>query len=133
MVCDEVCPYDAIDFMREPGNPMPVPHVIEDRCAGCGYCEHHCPIQNQAAIVVTPLGALRPPQGSYEVLAKSQGLSLTLKPTDAKPSVVPPETSMAPGFEGAGAPGFEAPAVGGEGAAAPAQTRTRPLAPGFEE
>ena len=74
MVCDEVCPYDAIDFMREPGNPVPVPHVNEDRCAGCGYCEHHCPIQNQAAIVVTPLGALRPAQGSYEVLAKSQGL-----------------------------------------------------------
>ena len=144
MVCDEVCPYDAIDFMREPGNPAPVPHVNEDKCAGCGYCEHHCPIQNQAAIVVTPLGALRPAHGSYEQLARSQGLSLTLKPPNAKPTVTSPEPTTAPGFEGVGAPGFEgegapgfdqpapgfdASSGGSEGAPKP----TRPLAPGFEE
>ena len=88
--------------------------------------------------MVTPLWALRPAQGSYEVLAKSQGLSLTLKPPNAKPTVTSPDTTTAPGFEGDGAPGFdqpapgfEAPATGGEGT--PKPTQTHPLAPGFEE
>jgi ferredoxin-type protein NapF len=63
MVCDEVCPYDAISFQKEKDTKVPVPHVIENKCAGCGYCEHFCPVQNQAAIVVTPMDALRIKQG----------------------------------------------------------------------
>ena len=34
MVCDEVCPYDAIEFLNEKGKTVPVPHVLEDKCAG---------------------------------------------------------------------------------------------------
>jgi MauM/NapG family ferredoxin protein len=64
MVCDEVCPYKAVEFRKEPGNPVPVPQVHEEKCAGCGYCEHYCPVQNQSAIVVTPMGAIRMSEGS---------------------------------------------------------------------
>jgi len=82
LVCDEVCPFDAVVFKDEPEHEVPVPHVIEDRCAGCGYCEYFCPVQNQAAIVVTPMGALRQSRGSYEEEAKRQGLKLVLRPKD---------------------------------------------------
>lgn len=103
MVCDEVCPFDAIEFKREPGNPFAVPHVIEDNCAGCGYCEHFCPIQNQAAITVTPMGALRLADASYEAEGKRQGLNLRLKPKDAPYGFLPNES--VPGFDEA--PGFD--------------------------
>jgi len=78
MVCDEVCPYKAVEFRKEPGNPVPVPQVREEKCAGCGYCEHFCPVQNQSAIVVTPMGALRLSEGSYVAQGKSQGLNLSI-------------------------------------------------------
>ena len=80
MVCDEVCPYKAVEFRKEPGNQVPVPLVHEEKCAGCGYCEHFCPVQNQSAIVVTPMGALRMSKGSYIAQGKSQGLSLSISP-----------------------------------------------------
>jgi MauM/NapG family ferredoxin protein len=80
MVCDEVCPYKAVEFRKEPGNRVPVPLVHEEKCSGCGYCEHFCPVQNQAAIVVTPMGALRMSEGSYIIQGKSQGLNLLIKP-----------------------------------------------------
>ena len=96
MVCDEVCPFDAVDFQREPGNPVPVPHVDESRCAGCGYCEHHCPIQGEAAIVVRPMGELRLPKGSYEKTARSQGLVLTIKPKGGAPSPPPGASPFTP-------------------------------------
>ncbi len=115
MVCDEVCPYDAIDFRREPGNPYAVPHVREDRCAGCGYCEHFCPVYHEAAIVVTAMGALRLPEGSFKREATGRGLRLTLKSkTDAAagyPSPAAPSSGGAPGFDEGGspetAPGFD--------------------------
>ncbi|MCK5099393.1 MAG: 4Fe-4S binding protein, partial [Desulfobacteraceae bacterium] len=103
MVCDEVCPYDAIEFMKEKGNKVPVPHVIENKCAGCGYCEHFCPVQNQAAIVVTPMDALRMNQGKYEVQARLKGFKLQLKPSGQKadPIELYPEIHQGP------APGFD--------------------------
>ena len=79
LVCDEVCPFNAVEFRREEGLSVTVPHVIEDRCAGCGFCEHHCPVQNRAAITVTAQGALRLKAGSFEEEARSRGLSLSLR------------------------------------------------------
>lgn len=79
MVCDEVCPYDAIEFSNEKESKVPVPHVIENKCAGCGYCEHFCPVRNQAAIEVTPMDALRMNQGKYEPEARRKGYKLQLK------------------------------------------------------
>ncbi|MCP4347198.1 MAG: 4Fe-4S dicluster domain-containing protein [Desulfobacterales bacterium] len=109
MVCDEVCPFDAIEFKKEAGNPFAVPRVKENKCAGCGYCEYFCPVRNQAAIVVTPMGALRLSRGSYEKEGRSRKLELLLKPKDtvhglSTPGMEYPEGS-APGFEDA--PGFE--------------------------
>jgi Fe-S-cluster-containing hydrogenase component 2 len=83
MVCDEVCPFDAIHFKQEPGIKVAVPHVIEDKCAGCGYCENACPVRNEAAIFVIPMGELRPTKGDYETEAKARGLDLKLRPKTA--------------------------------------------------
>jgi len=103
MVCDEVCPYDAIEFLNEKENKVPVPHVIENRCAGCGYCEHFCPVQNRAAIVVTPMDALRMNQGKYEVEARLKGFKLHLKPSGQKAGSMELYPKMlqgpAPGFD----------------------------------
>jgi len=104
MVCDEVCPYDAIQFKKEKGNPVAVPHVIENKCGGCGYCEYYCPVQNQAAVVVTAMGAIRPDRGRYEETGRSRGLTLTLKPKSRAPSGHAPSPGTIPeGF----APGFD--------------------------
>jgi len=103
MVCDEVCPYDAIEFLKEKGSKVPVPHVMENKCAGCGYCEHFCPVQNQAAIVVTPMDALRMDQGKYETQARLKGFMLQLKPSGQKAGALElfPEIHQGP------APGFD--------------------------
>ena len=120
MVCDEVCPYSAIKFRDEQGNPVPVPEVLEERCSGCGFCEHHCPVQNQSAIIVIPMGALRLNEGSFMEQGKSQGLNISLahkgKKEQSGGAGYPGESSSgleggAPGFEG-GAPGFDSDAPG---------------------
>ena len=79
LVCDEVCPFDAVEFRAQEGLSVTVPHVDEDRCAGCGYCEHQCPVQNRAAIVVHPQGEIRLTRGSYQEEAKARGLSLSIR------------------------------------------------------
>ena len=114
MVCDEVCPFGAVEFRIEEGNPVPVPEVTEDKCAGCGYCEHHCPVQNQPAIFVTPMGALRLSDGSYREQGVQQGLDISLKPKDQTGSTFLPEDQsygFAPGFDVSEsieeAPGFD--------------------------
>jgi len=102
MVCDEVCPYKAVEFRKEPGNLVPVPQVREEKCAGCGYCEHFCPVQNQSAIVVTPMGALRMSEGSYIAQGKSQGLNLSIGPKSGygpQPEGKDWGKGFAPGFE----------------------------------
>jgi polyferredoxin len=139
MVCDEVCPYSAVKFRDEPGNPVPVPEVLEDRCSGCGFCEHHCPVQNQSAIIVTPMGALRLNEGSFMDQGKSQGLNISLahkgKKEQGGGSGYPSEGSggYAPGFE-SDAPGFEGDASVGEGGSSGFNEETdEGLAPGFTE
>lgn len=117
MVCDEVCPYSAIRFRNESGNPVPVPEVIEDRCAGCGFCEHHCPVQNQSAIIVTPMGALRLNKGSFMEEGRAQGLNISLEHKGARTHGNEdqgyPHSSSAPGFEG-DASGFDVGTSGSE-------------------
>ncbi|MDY6970792.1 MAG: 4Fe-4S binding protein [Thermodesulfobacteriota bacterium] len=102
MVCDEVCPFKAVAFTKEPGNPVPVPRVREEKCAGCGYCEHFCPAQNQSAIVVTPMGALRIFEGSFVAEGKRQGLKLAITP-ELKEGALLGEDDLTKGY----APGFE--------------------------
>jgi ferredoxin len=71
LICDEQCPYDAIEFRIVDG--VRRPFVLEDRCNGCGVCENKCPVQGQAAIVVTPIAAMRLIEGSYIEEAKRLG------------------------------------------------------------
>ncbi|MCD4717788.1 MAG: 4Fe-4S dicluster domain-containing protein [Desulfobacterales bacterium] len=102
MVCDEVCPYKAVEFIKEPGNRVPVPQVHEEKCAGCGDCEHCCPVQNQSAIVVTPMGGIRMSEGSYVEEGKNQGLNLSIRPKsayDPRPEGEDWGKGFAPGFE----------------------------------
>jgi len=96
MVCDEVCPYDAIAFENKPGLPYPVPHVKENRCAGCGYCEHYCPVTNKAAIVVTPMNALRLSTGTYREAGEIRKYKLSLRPptVSLEPRTYPGATGM---------------------------------------
>jgi ferredoxin-type protein NapG len=47
--CFEVCPYEAIEMEQLEGlgnynnSDYQRPHVIEDKCNGCGLCENRCP------------------------------------------------------------------------------------------
>ena len=79
LVCDEVCPYDAIVLKPEPGLKVAVPFVLEKRCSGCGYCEHHCPVKAVPAVVVEPMEALRLSKGSYRREGRAIGLDLQLR------------------------------------------------------
>lgn len=82
VVCDEVCPYDAILLERVADNPVAVPFVNEQRCAGCGFCEHHCPVRAERAIIVQPAGAVRLASGSYKDENAALGLDIDLnRPT----------------------------------------------------
>ncbi|GAB7082076.1 4Fe-4S binding protein [Megalodesulfovibrio paquesii] len=78
LVCDEVCPYDAIELVRQPGLAVAVPVVHEERCAGCGYCEFHCPVRAERAIAVEPAAAVRLEQGSYLEENRARGLDIRL-------------------------------------------------------
>jgi formate hydrogenlyase subunit 6/NADH:ubiquinone oxidoreductase subunit I len=76
LICDEICPYDAIVFRTVEGYRRPF--VIASRCNGCGFCEQKCPIQGDSAIIVVPSGEIRLQEGSY--LKEAQKLQLEFKP-----------------------------------------------------
>jgi MauM/NapG family ferredoxin protein len=76
LLCDESCPYNAIVFRTVDGHKRPF--VDESRCNGCGMCEHVCPVEGEAAIVVYRDGEVRIREGSYvEVLRQRR---ITLQP-----------------------------------------------------
>lgn len=107
MVCDEVCPYDAIHFRAEPGIDVPVPEVKAEACAGCGYCEHDCPVGPPRAIRVTSDGALRLTAGSFAAEGRARGLSIALADAGAGYPPAAPTDGPAPGFApDSPAPGF---------------------------
>ena len=74
LICDEQCPYNAIVFKTVEG--MRRPFVLENKCNGCGFCEHACPVEGSAAIVVKPLGEIRLKEGSYREAARASELTL---------------------------------------------------------
>jgi MauM/NapG family ferredoxin protein len=74
LICDEICPYNAISSQFVAGHPVTVPVIDENRCNGCGYCENKCPVVGESAIVVEPLGELRLGAGSYRESARELGL-----------------------------------------------------------
>jgi polyferredoxin len=76
LICDEICPYNAIVFRTVEGYRRPF--VIASRCNGCGFCEQRCPIEGDSAIIVTPGGEIRLKTGSY--LKEAKKLQLEFKP-----------------------------------------------------
>ena len=104
LVCDEVCPFDAIELKRVPDLKVAVPFVDEKRCSGCGFCEHHCPVEALPAIVVEPMEALRLEQGSHRTRARAIGLDLQIRRTRPRPAAYdqPPyeaeSDALPPGF-----------------------------------
>ncbi len=63
IVCEEMCPVpdkaiqtEEVEVWAPDGQKVKVrrPHVIPERCIGCGTCEYHCPLSGEAAIRVKP-------------------------------------------------------------------------------
>lgn len=104
LVCDEVCPYDAVVLKRVPETKVPVPFVIEKRCSGCGLCEHHCPVEALPAIVVEPMEALRLAEGSYRQKGRAIGLSLELHRKGPRVATTQPPLPLNEGDTGSGLP-----------------------------
>ena len=131
LVCDETCPFDAIEFRRVPEVPVAVPFVIEERCAGCGFCEHHCPVSNQRAIVIEPMGALRLSSGSYREAGKAQGLDIALR--KKQPHAAAQDPASSGGWKPAepASPSVPAPSAPSAPKLEPAPVKTLP--PGFSE
>jgi MauM/NapG family ferredoxin protein len=85
LVCDEVCPYHAIDpkVLQTSRGMFKVPVVDADLCMGCGMCEQRCPIFDTAAIVVYRFGENRRLKGPYMSEAQKQMVTEKRKRTDA--------------------------------------------------
>ena len=82
LICDEICPYNAIVFRPVEGYRRPV--VIASKCNGCGFCEQRCPVKGESAIVVGPNGEIRLKEGSYIQEAKKLELQFKPDPGDDK-------------------------------------------------
>jgi MauM/NapG family ferredoxin protein len=82
LICDEICPYNAIVFRPVEGYRRPV--VIASKCNGCGFCEQRCPVKGESAILVTPNGEIRLKEGSYIKEAKKLELEFKPDPGDDK-------------------------------------------------
>jgi MauM/NapG family ferredoxin protein len=89
VVCDEVCPYNAIDVrvVETTKGLFKAPIVSEDMCLGCGMCEQHCPIGDQAAIVVYKFGENRRSHGPYATQAQKEKMLRDRRKSDAHLSV----------------------------------------------
>lgn len=47
LICVEVCPYQGVTSDKKHR-----PHVVLDKCIGCGLCEYNCPVSPRAIYVV---------------------------------------------------------------------------------
>jgi len=107
LVCDEVCPYNAISFQPVPGLRNAAPVVVENKCTGCGWCENKCPVQGASAIRVNIIGEIRLASGSYVEKAGEYGLSFKTRETAV--DRLAPGTFDAPGATVEQAPYSESP------------------------
>jgi len=138
LVCDEVCPYNAITayVVETTKGKFKVPVVDEDLCLGCGMCEQHCPIFDTAAIVVYKFGENRQLNGQYAnalqkkaILEKrrasdSKYLGKNSAPATADPYGTSPQGSSSGFSEGFSSDGFSN---------SPGESSSGALPPGFSE
>jgi MauM/NapG family ferredoxin protein len=122
LVCDECCPYNAITPMivETTTGPFKVPIVDEDLCLGCGMCEQHCPIQDNAAITVHRFGEKRLASGVYVSAEEKRDIEARRRRSDKAMLSSHPDDRGASTGEGSGPAGYGG---GQEGA--------RRLPPGF--
>lgn len=90
LVCDEVCPYNAITFRPADGRRNAVPFVHANRCTGCGWCENKCPVEGLSAIRIAVVGEVRLASGSYIEKAKEFGFEFRI--VDKTSDRLAPET-----------------------------------------
>jgi len=88
LVCDEACPYNAIDARDETvlGTTLGRPFVNEAACVGCGLCESRCPVDGPAAIQVFAMAAERKKTGWYKTPEKARLRSCGDEPQEDVPS-----------------------------------------------
>jgi MauM/NapG family ferredoxin protein len=88
LICDEACPYNAIDSRNETilGTTLGRPFVNEAACIGCGLCESRCPIDGPAAIQVFSMAADRKKTGWYKTPEKARLRSCGVSPQEDVPS-----------------------------------------------
>jgi MauM/NapG family ferredoxin protein len=102
LVCDEACPFGAVELSREPGLDVAVPRVREDRCTGCGACEFACPVVDRPAIAVSSMAEIRLASGSYREEGRRRGLRLDRREKEGGITPQPGEDSgggLPPGFQ----------------------------------
>lgn len=72
IVCEEHCPtpdkaikFREVEVTNSGGEQVRVrqPYVIDRLCIGCGICEHKCPLEGEAAVLVTSAGQSRHAKG----------------------------------------------------------------------
>jgi MauM/NapG family ferredoxin protein len=83
LVCDEVCPYNAVSFRPVQDRRNAVPFVVSNRCTGCGWCESKCPVEGVSAIRVNIVGEVRLADGSYVEKAQEYGFVFRTKDNSA--------------------------------------------------
>ena len=88
LVCDEACPYNAVDSRNETiqGVTLGRPFVNEAACVGCGLCESRCPVDGPAAIQVFAMAADRKKTGWYKTSEKARLRSCGDEPQEDIPS-----------------------------------------------
>jgi polyferredoxin len=68
IVCEEHCPtpdkaikFREVEVDTSKGDRVTVrqPYIVDRLCIGCGICEHKCPLEGAAAVLVTSAGASR--------------------------------------------------------------------------
>lgn len=99
LVCDEICPCNAIYAQRDGDHSVGLPVVAARRCLGCGACEQACPVAGDAAIQVHAQGEMRLAAGSYVAEARVRGYDFSgggdlpdqvFEPAGGRPDRAPP-------------------------------------------